>query len=206
MVDAELPSRVAGDELEGLGGIDAAVADRLRRLGVEAAGQLRRVGVEGDLDLVRPPVTEAPRPGSVGGDRLRDLVALQHVLEGPDGEAEILGEADEHQDLVLAITVAVDEALAVEDLDERVELEVAAGRHDAGSCRLLQVEIPLPLGLVLAGSGERIANDRLDTHTRLWVANLLVIAPVRLLDVLPQGEFDRRLGRELQPLGWLAPA
>ena len=72
------------------------------------------------------------------GDLLRDLVALEHVLEGRDLEAHLVGEADHHQDFVGAIAVRVDEALALEDLDERVELQVAPRRQHvlAGGLRL----------------------------------------------------------------------
>ena len=58
-------------------------------------------------------------------DDLGDLVGLEPVLEGADFETELLGESAEHQDLVLAVGVAVHEAIAGEDLCEGFELEVA---------------------------------------------------------------------------------
>ena len=48
--------------------------------------------------------------------------AFQNVLERPDLEAELVGDADEHQDFVGAVTVRVDEALAFEYLDEGLKL------------------------------------------------------------------------------------
>ena len=202
MVDAELPGRVDGDELEGLVRVDAPVANRLRRLGVHAAGELRRIGVEGDqhadivhegavvgnrvhhLDLVRPPVAERAGARAVGGDGVGHLVALEHVLEGPHGEAELVGEADEHEDLVLAVAVAVNDALAVEDLDERVELQVAPGRHGPYPLVGAQGEVAIQPRPVLAGGDEGIADDRLDTHAGVGVAAL------GALDVLAERELD----------------
>ena len=71
----------------------------------------------------------ADAPSADRLDLVGDLVALEHVLERADREAELLRDAAEHQDLVLAVAVAVDEALAREDLGERLELEVAARRR-----------------------------------------------------------------------------
>ena len=68
--------------------------------------------------------------GAVRGHLLRDLVALEHVLERRDLEAHLLGEADHHQDFVRAVAVDVHEPLAVEDLDERVELQIAPRLQD----------------------------------------------------------------------------
>ena len=67
--------------------------------------------------------------GAVRGDLLRDLVALQHVLERVHLEAQLVGGADEHEDLVGAVAVGVDETPALEDLDERLELQIAARRQ-----------------------------------------------------------------------------
>src|SRR5919198_561314 len=50
------------------------------------------------------------RASSVGRDLLRHLVAFEDVLEGGDLEAELLGDTHQHQDLVGAVGVAVDEA------------------------------------------------------------------------------------------------
>ena len=63
------------------------------------------------------------------GDLLGDLVALEHVLEGRDLEAHLVGEPDQHQDLVGAVAVRVHEPLAFEDLDQRLELQIAARRQ-----------------------------------------------------------------------------
>ena len=63
---------------------------------------------------------------------LRDLVALEHVLEGRDLEAHLLGETDHHQDLVGAVAVGVHQPLAFEDLDQRLELQIALGGSASG--------------------------------------------------------------------------
>ena len=84
-------------------------------------------------------------------DLLRDLVALEHVLEGGDLEAHLVGEADQHQDLVGAVAVRVHEALAFEDLDERVELQIAPRRSTSWPAFFLRLVV-LP---VLAGTPSR---------------------------------------------------
>ena len=47
------------------------------------------------------------------------------MLEGADFEIELLGDSAEHEDFVLAVGMAVDEALAGEDLGEGFEFEIA---------------------------------------------------------------------------------
>ena len=78
------------------------------------------------FDLVGPPVGERRRAGAVRGDLVGDLVAFEHVLEGRDLEAELVGDPQQHQDFVGAIGVRVDQPLALEDLDQRLELQIAA--------------------------------------------------------------------------------
>ena len=63
------------------------------------------------------------------GDLFRDLVTLEHVLERGDLEAHLIGQADQHQDLVSAVAVCVHEPFPFEDLDQRFELQVAPGRQ-----------------------------------------------------------------------------
>ena len=72
------------------------------------------------LHLVRPPVAEGGRAGAVRRDLLGHLVALEHVLERADLEAELVGDAQQHQDLVGAVAVGVDVALALEHLLQRL--------------------------------------------------------------------------------------
>ena len=147
VVDAQLLRGVDRDERERFVFGQPAPLDRLRRLGVQVPRQLGVVGVDrrddafarhqrgvvrdrvDRFDLVAPPVGEGRRAGAVRGDLLRHLVALEHVLERGDLEAELVGDAEQHQDLVGAIRMRVDEALAFEDLDERLELQVAPRRR-----------------------------------------------------------------------------
>jgi hypothetical protein len=51
----------------------------------------------------------------------------------------------------------VDEALALHDLDERLELEVAARRDEVALAALLAGTVVGPLVLVVAGAGEGAA-------------------------------------------------
>ena len=61
---------------------------------------------------------------------LRDLVPFEHVLQRLDLEAHLVGESQQHQDLVGAVAVRVHETLALEDLHERLELQIARRRDD----------------------------------------------------------------------------
>ena len=62
----------------------------------------------------------APCDGDLGGD----LVALQDVLERLDPHAVFLGGAEQHQDLVAPVAVAVDPDRAVEDPGQGLEPQV----------------------------------------------------------------------------------
>ena len=123
-VDAQLLRRVDRHHGERFVLGHPAPLHRLCRLGVEAAGVLGAVGVDRDedalarhdrgvvrdgvdgFDLVGPPVGEGRAAGAVRGHLLRHHVAFEHVLEGRDLEAHLLGETDHHQDLVGAVAVA----------------------------------------------------------------------------------------------------
>ena len=154
LVDAELLGRVERDQLERLFLGEAAVLHRLGRFLVQVPVLLGAVGVDRDehaalrhqrrvvgdgvvrLDLVGPPVGERRGAGAVLRDLVGDLVALEHVLQRGDAEAEFLGDAQQLQDLVGAVGVRVHEALALEHLDQRLELEVARRRDGRAIARL----------------------------------------------------------------------
>ncbi len=124
-------------------------------------------------------------------DRVRHLVPLEDVLEGPDRKTELFGQPDEHQNLILAVAVDVDDALALEDLERGIQAQVA----------------PLaPRTLVVACRHEGVAHDLLHAHPRLRVASGFIITPIRLLDVLSEGELDTWLcPGECEALGIAAP-
>ena len=144
----------------------------------------------GRLHLVAPPVGERRRAGVVRGDLLRHLVALEDVLERRDLEAHLVGEANEHQDLVGAVAVRVDEALALEHFDERVELQIAARREHVLAGLLLRLVV-LPLLAIGLGAREGVADDVLDALARrrkpLRVGRRLAALAG---DVLAEGELD----------------
>ena len=221
MVDAELPGGVGGDEAQGVGLGGAAVFDGLGGLEVEAAGVVGGIGVEGhehaalvheragvgdgveDLELVRPPIGEGGGAGAVAGDLVGHLVAFEDVLEGGDADVEGLHGAEEGEDFVLAIGVAMDEAGALEDLGEGLEFEVAT----RGGGLLPGIAPALPFGGVVAGGGEAVDVEGAHAHARLGEAGRVAVAGVGLLHVLAEGELDAGGGvREDEPRRGLAVA
>ena len=89
-----------------------------------------------DLDFVRPPVRERRGSGTVLGDLLRDFVPFENVLQRRDPHVELFGDAEELKDLVGAIAVRMDESLAIQDLDDGLELVVFPRRNTAGIRRV----------------------------------------------------------------------
>ena len=68
-------------------------------------------------------------------DFLGHLVGLQRVLQRTDLETELLGHAQQHQNLVGAVAVRVHQAFAFEHLDQRFELQISAWRQDVLAAR-----------------------------------------------------------------------
>ncbi len=126
------------------------------------------------------------------GNLLRDLVALQHVLERCDLEAHLFGNPNQHQDLVGTIAVRVHEPLALEHLDERLELHVALGRNDVLARGLLLV-VRLPGLLIGLRARERVTNHVLDTHPRDRIPAGPGLAELaHVLRILAERELDAR--------------
>ena len=207
LADAQLHSGMQRDELQRSDAVHTGVAHALGGLLVEPTHHLVRVRVDRrqhagvmhqgrrlrdrvvGLHLVAPPVGERGR-GDLGlGQFVRDLVALENVLERRDLEAEALAHAHEHQDAVGAIAVAVHMHLAFEDADQRVEAEVATRRRRI-LARDLGGLVRLELEPVLLGAFEGARVDRLDAHpgARITTATTTTGA----LGVLAQGELDAR--------------
>ena len=141
-------------------------------------------------------------------DLVGDLVALEHVLQRRDPEAELLGQPQQHQDLVGAIAVRVHEALALEDLHERLELQIAPG-FDGRRVLLSALDPGRPRGLVRLRTREGVANHELDAHSagRIPPRTLLAELP-HVLRVLAERELDAwHRARELEVVAaGLAPA
>ena len=138
------------------------------------------------LDLVGPPVGEGRGAGPVGGDLGGDLVALQHVLERLHPHAVFLGRAQQHQDLVAAIAVAVDLDRAVEDAGQGLEPQVdarAAGRACAASLVFSALLVRRPTSRDRPVPPRRHVSITASTPIRV-----LGNRPRRPRDVLAQGE------------------
>ena len=201
LVDAELFGGVEGDEFEGFDFRGVAVFHGFGGVEVEAAGEVGGVGVEGDddaavaheaavvgdgvidLEFEGPPVGEGGAARAVTGDFVGDFVAFEDVLEAGDFDVERFHRAEERDDFVLPVGVAVNPALAEEDFAEGFEFEVAADGRAA--VFFLAVE-----GFeILARGGETVVHEGGDAHAGLREARGVFGSPVGLLHVFAEGEF-----------------
>ena len=105
---------------------------------------------------------------AVVGDLGGDLVAFQDVLQRLDLEAEAVGDAQQHEDFVGAVAVAVDLQVARENVGQRFQAQVAA-RLDGRLCpRLFALLVVVPGLAVLLGLGEGADQHRLDAEPACW--------------------------------------
>ena len=114
------------------------------------------------LRLAAGAIDERQRHGNLLlRQHVRDAIALGRVLQH-ELEAELLADADRGQQVVGAVAVEVNRALAFQHLDERFESDVAIGLDRA----LSGPAILVPLRLVLLRLLERLALQRGDLHSR----------------------------------------
>ena len=111
------------------------------------------------------------------------------MLQGGDAEAHLLGDAEELENLVGPIAVRVDQSLALQDLDQRLELEVPPGSDEPFRAGALLLFVLLPFLLVGAGPRKGLPDDVDDPHPRLRVACGRAL-PSRTLRVLSHRELD----------------
>ena len=159
------------------------------RAGLGEQGRVIGDGVVG-LDLVGPPVGEGRRAGAVGSDLGGDLVAFQDVLERLDPHAVLLGRAQEHQDLVAAIAVAVDLDRAVEDAGQGFQPQVDARRRAEPGCVGRLVSRPSCI--------RPRWRDRPGPSSK--ARSITDSTPMRVLGNRPRGAGDVFAQRELHPL------
>ncbi len=171
-LEVQLLRRIDRDQRERLVFGQPSPLDALGRLRIQPARVLRAVGVDRHehslaehdgrvvggrvhrFGLVTPPVGKRGSPGPMGRHLLRDAVPLQHVVEGANPEAHLLGKAHEHQDLVGTVRMRVHQALAFEHFDQRLELQVPRLRQNT------------PCLLVGPCPREGVANHELDSGSR----------------------------------------
>ena len=133
------------------------------------------------------------------GHLIGHLVALEDVGEGVDGKTHGIGHVHQHVDLILAVAVAGDKPLFVQDLSEGLQLQIPArcrgqrvisARLTAGIANGLAVVLP---GLVvLARTVEMVVVDLLHPHAGLGKSRAVVATPIALLHVLAKRKLDER--------------
>ena len=105
----------------------------------------------------------------MGRDLVRHAVALQHVLQRGDPESELLRQPQQLEDFVGPVAVGVHQALALQNLDQRLEFQVPRGRPaaPAGGFRLAVTRPRVP---VLRGPRERLPDHVENAHPGRRVA------------------------------------
>ena len=215
VVDGEDPGRVDGDGRERLL-LGESGAQELPGLPVHPTGDLRIVRVQRhrharlhedpgvvlrgvvSLHLERAPVTPHRRRYSGLGELWSQLVRFNRVLQDLDPEAELLGQADQGEVSVGPITVRRDQQFLVQDVEDGLHAEVAAGWQTLSG--LLPA---LPLALVVTRGHEVIADDGLGPHPCVRIAAL----EATTLRILAQGELHQSGGvLELEFFGKPTPA
>src|SRR5262249_23336411 len=72
------------------------------------------------FQLVGPEVRKGGTAGLMGSYLIGNLVTLEDMLESLYMESQLIAEAEEHQDLIVAVTVRVHHPLSIEYLDQGV--------------------------------------------------------------------------------------
>src|SRR5436190_22499819 len=80
--------------------------------------------------------------------------------------------------------MAMNPTFALYNFADGLQFEVASRRHSAGFAVIVRP------GQILLRGGESIVDKCADAHSRLRKATCVLVAPIRLFDVLAQGEFD----------------
>ena len=208
VVDTQLLGRVQGYKLQGGVWIESSVLDGFGCFVVHVPTEFGVIGIERhddplvmhqstvvgnrvvDLEFVGPPVREGRSGRTVLGDRIGHFVAFENVLKRSDLDAELIADANQCQDLVLAIAVAMDPPFATKDFGDGFEFKIPAGWES-----FVRGRPSFPVAVVFFGGQESASEDLFDTHPGLRVSGSVHIGPVALLDVFPQGEFDTCRGR-----------
>lgn len=146
VLDAQLLGGIERHQLERFHRVHVRVAHRFGGFGVQSPHHLVAIGIDrsqhaglghqrrvlGDrivrFDLVSPPIGEGRPSHARFGHLMGHLVALQDVLERGDLEPEALRGAQQHQDFVGAVAVAVHVDGAFEDADQSIQAQVLARR------------------------------------------------------------------------------
>ena len=139
-----------------------------------------------DLHFVGPPITKGARACAMFGDQVGHLVALKHMLKCSNAKIKFFRKPQQHQNFILAVTVAMDQALARKNFRKAFQLQITPRRHGDGALFIRQRGVVALLGGVLAGFAETVAQQGFNAHACVW------IAPARTRDILAQGKFNSR--------------
>src|SRR4030095_11583110 len=103
---------------------------------------------------------------------VRDFVALEHMLQRPDFDAKTFHQPQESEDLVLAIRVTVNPALALDNFSNGLEFKVTANRSAVWLLPFIQIP---------TRRREPVGQKRLHSHPALGETRHVPFSPIRLL-------------------------
>ena len=122
-----------------------------------------------NFELVAPPIGERGAAHAILRHDIRDFISLKNVLERADLDLELSRHAEEREDFILPVGMAMDESFAAQDFRDRFELKIAPHR---------QARFLFQRGLVLLRGAKPVPHDLFDAHPRLRIARLKLVAPV----------------------------
>src|ERR1051326_8889565 len=146
-----------------------------------------------DLIFVSPPVSKCRTARAMFGNFIRDFVALEHMLKCANSNAKTFHQANQGEDFVLPIRVTVDQTLSLKNFADRFQFQIPSGSQAAAFCRFFL------LSQIMLRGGKSVGDERPHAHAGLRKSGRVSLAPIVLLDVFAQSEFDAwRSGFELQ--------
>src|SRR5690625_2029879 len=91
------------------------------------------------------------------------FIRFYTVMESPDPKAILLGEAHEHQDVILSVAMRLNNNIPIQNIAQCIHPKISARRNS------LPVSLPLvPAGFIVSRHTEPVCYNLLDPHACFW--------------------------------------